>query len=210
VGCSVARKEEVPLSSRIFVFDLETTGVKHTAVPFQIAGVILDPNVVGLPQVGEFHEFMKIPSYALPFVESYAMNLHAQKGWTLDWIQTNGKAPATVYEALRTFLLQFGKFLTPAGHNATGFDMPMLNREMLTQMGADFKLPLSFHVLDTMAEAIWTKTLTGAPPKVNLADVSAHWGVPFNKEAAHDALYDVKATAAVLRNMLHARGGIPQ
>lgn len=195
------------MSSRIFCFDLETTGIGRNAVPVQIAGVILDPNHPGLPQVGEFHEFLQVSSLALPFIEDYAMNMHAEKGRTLEWFQANGKPPHVVYSLLNDWLLGFGKRLIPAGHNASGFDMRILNAELEIHMGKNFKLPLDYHTLDTMIDVVWSKTVTGTPARVNLDATCAHYGIPFNKEAAHDALYDVKATAEVLRKQWFARGG---
>lgn len=200
------------MKSRIFCFDLETTGLGNMGrlvVPFQIAGIVLDPNHPGLPQIGEFQSFIQLPAYAV--CEDYAMEMHAKKGRTREWMQANGKPPHEVYRALDAFLRQFltgpKDRLQPAGHNAAGFDLPMLTRETQIHLGEDYKLPLDYHVLDTMIEALWFKKIHGAPSRLNLDAVTAHWGVLLTKDAAHDALNDVRATAEVLRRQWIGRGG---
>jgi DNA polymerase III epsilon subunit-like protein len=194
------------LQSRIFCFDLETTGLPTLGlpvVPVQIAGVVLDPNVPGLPEIGEFHEFMQVPAYA--HFDPEAIQMHAAKGRTPEWYQMNGKPPAEVYRALDAFLRGFMRHKWdmpyPAGHNVASFDIPILNREIAMQLGKDYRFPLRYHILDTMGECTWRKMLTGAPDKLKLSEVARHFSVPLNEEEAHDALVDVKATAEILRRI---------
>lgn len=196
------------MKSLICCLDIETTGVRPTAVPWQLAAYALDPNHPGMPAVGEFHEFIQIPAYAVPHVEAYAMNLHAQKGRSFEWMQANGKPAHEVYARFQAWLQSFNRGrLLPAGHNAAGFDMPILNREALVQMGSEFKWHLDYHCIDTMVEAAWQNLIHGAPNRLNLDAVCKHWGVTLDKDAAHDAKVDAYATAEVLRRQWAGRGG---
>jgi DNA polymerase III alpha subunit (gram-positive type) len=189
---------------KIFVFDLETTGLGEMGeaiVPVQIAGIILDARQPGFPEIDCFHEFLKIPSYA--HVEPYAMQMHEQKGRSYEWFMNAGKPPLQVYQELDAFIRKHGNYLTPAGHNAAGYDMPILRREVKRWLGIKHKLPLDYHVMDTMSYALFDmKFANNQVQKVKLEMLCQYLGIELSKEAAHDALNDVRATAACLRKMV--------
>lgn len=190
--------------NKIFCFDLETTGLGELGepiVPVQIAALILDGAQPHLPEIDVYHTFLKVPSYA--HIEEGAMAMHAKKGRTLEWFQAHGKDPAVVYPELMDFIRRYGNYLVPAGHNAAGYDMPIFRREVKRYMGSKYKMPLDYHVMDTMSFALFHLKFAHAKiQKANLQALCDYLGVPLDAAAAHDALVDIRATAACLRQLV--------
>jgi DNA polymerase-3 subunit epsilon len=190
--------------NKIFCFDLETTGLGEMGepiVPVQIAALILDGGHPDLPEIDVYHTFVKVPSYA--HVEEGAMAMHAKKGRTLDWYQANGQDPAVVYPAIMDFIRRYGSYVVPAGHNAAAYDMPIFRREVKRYLGPTYKMPLDYHVMDTMSFALFDlKFANSKIQKANLQALCDHLGVPLNAAEAHDALVDIRATAECLRRLV--------
>lgn len=82
-----------------------------------------------------------------------------------------------------------------AGYNAVTFDWPRL-KELF---GSSF-IPISYHVRDVMQRVIfWFDEHGNAPSDFKLSTVCEHFGI--ETTGAHDALVDVRLTAALYRKM---------
>ena len=187
----------------LWTFDLETSGLPHEAdkvVPVQIAGVMIDPNQEGWPQVGEFQTFLSLPADA--HRSEYAMAMHAKKGRDEAFFAEAGMPPALAYTKLAEWLSGFGSKAVPVAHNAP-FDVPLLKRDAFRH-GINLDDHMDYHSLDTAAMAFERYVLNGdgSLPKVGLKNLAPFLGVEFDETAAHDAMYDVKATAECLRRMM--------
>lgn len=185
----------------LFVFDLETTGLPHEAdkvVPVQIAGVMIDPNQPGWPQIGQFQTFLQIPSDA--YRSDFAMDTHRKKGRDEAFFALEGAPPMFAYQELAKWLDTFGSKVVPVVHNAP-FDVPLIKRDAFRH-GIDLDKHMDYHSLDTAAMAFERYVLTGQLEKCGLKKLAPFLGVEFDEKAAHDAMYDVKATAECLRRMM--------
>ena len=187
----------------LFVFDTETTGLPHEAdkvVPVQIAGVMIDPNRPGWPQIGEFQTFLQLPHDA--YKSDFAMKMHADKGRDEAFFYANGMPPALAYAKLAEWLDGFGNKAVPVAHNAP-FDVPLIKRDAFRH-GINLDKHMDYHSLDTAAMAFERYVLTGQLAKCGLKNLTPFLGIEFDEKAAHDAMYDVKATAECLRRMMGA------
>lgn len=200
---------EATTKPAIMVFDFETTGLPHQGeriVPVQFASVIIDPNEAGMPEIRGvgLNEFLRIPEGAT--LGPYAMNMHRKKGRTHGFFQLNGRSPVSLYEQLYAELTEintrFGGKTIPCGHNAGPFDVPLLLREAYLY-GVDMGDVLDHHVIDTASMAFDRYGVLGdnSLPKVGLNKLAAHLGVTCDAHEQHDAMYDVRVTAACLRKM---------
>jgi DNA polymerase III epsilon subunit-like protein len=78
-----------------------------------------------------------------------------------------------------------------SGYNALTFDWPRLKQ----LFGKSF-LPVSYHVRDVLQRVIFHFDENGNPPEnLKLSTVCKHFGI--NTDGAHDALADVRMTAAL-------------
>ena len=194
---------------RIFFFDVETTGLGkkgERVVPVQIAGIIVDPNTPGWPEVGRFGPyFLQIPVGA--HCEPYAMEMHEKKHRSRDFFRIKGLPPAEVYSALKDFLAPHGKCV-PGGHNAAPFDLPILRREAALH-GVELEAPrgadwgLDYHVYDTAVQAYQMLHYCGSRPlaSVSLKPLCEHLGIPVDEAQQHDAMYDIELTVQCAREM---------
>jgi DNA polymerase III epsilon subunit-like protein len=83
-----------------------------------------------------------------------------------------------------------------AGHNALTFDLPRL-RGMFGQMF----FPFSYHVKDTLQRAMWffdEHPDLKRPANLKLGTLCSHFQIPID-EGAHDALVDVRLSAALAK-----------
>ena len=194
---------------KLFFFDLETTGLGlqgERIVPVQIAGILVDPNVPGWPELARFGPFfLKIPKGA--HCEPYAMAMHEEKNRTRDFFNIQGYDPKDVYERLREFLKPYGKCV-PAGHQAAGFDVPLLIQEshlagvpLESPRGAEWGL--DYHVYDTAGLAYAMLYYASAHPieRVSLKPLCEHLGIPVREDLQHDAMYDIELTVKCAREM---------
>lgn len=86
-----------------------------------------------------------------------------------------------------------------AGHNAASFDSGFLVEWY--KAANEFCPAACFEVLDTLHLARWWQAWTGAPlPNLKLETLAAHFGIEVAQ--AHDALSDVRTTAALARALM--------
>ncbi len=199
----------------IFVYDLETTGFPNSnerIVPLEIAGIVIDPNEEGWPEVERFHEFLHAPTDAS--WQKEALDMHKKKGRGHEFYRIHGRHAGCVYEKLEAFLLKYRQEgvctrdgnAVPSGHNFGSFDHPILTQEAARY---GIKLPLDYHTgLDTCGLAfeklIFNRKSEDLPKltSASLKHVAPALGVCFSEDKAHDALYDVRVTAEVLRKLM--------
>ena len=197
------------LRKPLFFFDLETTGLGkmgERVVPVQIAGILVDPNKPGWPELARFGPyFLKIPANA--HCEPYAMGLHEKLGRSRDFFNVQGHNPKDVYEALRQFLKPYGRCV-PGGHNAAGYDIGLLKREaglndvqLEAPKGEDWGL--DYHVYDTAVLGYAMLHYAASTPlqSVSLKPLCEHLGVYVEEAKQHDAMYDVELTVNCAREM---------
>lgn len=88
-------------------------------------------------------------------------------------------------------------------HNAERFDGPLIHAWFEQR---ELFCPAAFRVFCTKQRAFWffheCQSVT-PPANFQLSSLCRHFGIPFNKNKAHDALYDVRATAKLYRTMAH-------
>lgn len=199
------------LKPHVVVFDLETTGLPSEADHIgitQIAAVVLDPNQPGWPELASFTSFLQLMDQA--HRSPFAMRMHRKKGRDEAFFADQGYHPSIVYGALEEFI-QANKNeheVWLAGHNAAMFDIPLLARDMM-RWGFDLNgqkgngRMADHHPMDTaiMANDRYGLFGTGELDKVSLKPLAKFLGIPFDEDAAHDALYDVRITADILRKM---------
>lgn len=179
-------------NASLIVFDLETTGLgnggERIAIVQIAAAAVTSAGVV----VDKFHAFLQIPEGAVR--EEYAMNMHAGKGRTEKWFETNGSDPAQVLESFVAWVnghASKGK-VALGGHNVANFDVPHLKREinLLTKAGwAGMKV--DHHLVDTCILAYPLKQ-AGKVKSCSLKALVDYFGI-VNADA-HDAMADVQAT----------------
>lgn len=83
-----------------------------------------------------------------------------------------------------------------AGHNALTFDLPRLRQ----LFGSNF-FPFSYHVRDTLQRALWyfdEHLEISRPDNLKLGTLCSFFGIDVT-DGAHDALYDVRLSAALAR-----------
>lgn len=189
-----------PRDQRFIFFDLETGGLDPRRHPIiQIGAVAVDGHFA---ELDSFEVKVRFPR-SKANRHSLRKN-HYQAGvWAREAV-----APRTAAERFAEFLRQHAT--TPmlsadgatyrvaqlAAHNAA-FDGPFL-----WTWYAQLKvyLPAARQVLCTMQRALWMVRETPdalQPRNFKLATLCAHFGVPLHAAAAHEALADAKATAAL-------------
>lgn len=184
----------------IFLFDFETTGLSANAAPIQVAAVILDDNLV---EVESYEAFMR------PFegceLHPVAMEMHGKKGRSLETLLRFGEHPFWVFHKIANLITHYSVRngdcrLIPAGHNVTGFDLPILRRSF-ERYGIG-NVPLDYHALDSMSLAFGLLKFKGKIPNVKLETLAKYYGIEFKGAGAHDAMSDVRVTAEVLRRLV--------
>ena len=181
----------------IIYFDLETGGLEVTSPIIQIAATAVRPNGCGSVDFEAKLDFDR----AAADPEALAMNhydpevwqkqqvpviegLSAFANWISQWkcVEMVSKRTGRAYQVARL-----------AGYNAAAFDMPIL---MHACKAAGIFLPAHPSPLDVMQLALWHfQGYKKRPESFKLADVCKFCGVAL--EGAHDALADVRATAAL-------------
>lgn len=184
------------------VFDTETGGVQPQHPTIQLAAVAID-DATG-EELGSFERKLRFSeSDADP--EALKMNHYDPAVWDgvgvqpitaakqfADWlrphccIEMTSKRTGVPYSVAKL-----------AGYNALTFDLPRL-REMF---GTQF-FPCSYHVRDVLQRAMfWFDEHPEAkrPANLKLSTVCEYFGVPVID--AHDALGDVRMTAALMRKL---------
>lgn len=190
------------MSGPIVYFDLETGGLDRDKHPItQIAAVVVAADGAELETWQakvQFDEREADP-------KALEINHYDPKVWAAEAIPT-GVAEATLTALLKRHacLGMVSKAGKPykvaqlAGHNAATFDGPFL-QAWYKRRG--WYLPADPRVLCTMQLAQWVGRAIGERPKsFKLVDCCELWAIPL--EGAHDALADVRATAALARHLL--------
>jgi len=186
-------------------FDLETGGVLPTHPDIQLAAVAVD-ELTG-EELEAFEAKLKFdPATADPA----ALELNH---WDAGVWELQAREPLSVIRTFTSFLNRYrtihltsraGKPYTVAklvGHNAASFDGPRL---MALYKRHEQFLPADPRVRCTCQRAMWFFDETGAkkPENLKLATLCRYFGVPL--AGAHEALADVRATAALARAIADA------
>lgn len=170
----------------ILVFDMETTGFKagHNDA-IQVAAVLLRGS--DLAEIGSFCSLMRPerPENASP----EALAIH---GYTLEHLATC-PPPRDVYRSFYALAMLASTPPQLAGHNVD-FDMTFLRD---AEQAHGFTLRAApIRPLDTCVSSRIHLEARDRTPDAKLGTVAAAYGIEFQ---AHDALSDVRATAAILR-----------
>ena len=201
------------IADKIVVFDLETAGLDIGKPIIQIAAVAVD-TWDQWRELGTFEvkiQFSEDDADA----EALAINSYDPDTW-----KREATCPSLAASRFSAFLNQYrcvtciskrGKPYQVAklcGHNASGFDGPRLRHfygEMLRNPGEQYGpfLPAHPSVLDTWQLAEWYFQVGGIspPPDFKLETLCGYFNIPI--EGAHDALTDVRATAALAKKLCH-------
>lgn len=179
-------------------FDYETGGVKDE-LSIQLACAVYDRKWACV----EAHEWKIIFDEQLCQPEALKLNHYDRDKWRdeakplvqvmreFGEVMERHKTVRMVSKAGRPYVVA-----RLAGHNAATFDHPRLQRDW----GKDF-LPASFQVLDTLQLALWYfEHREDRPENLRLETLVKWFGIEV-PGAAHDALYDVHASAMIARAM---------
>ncbi len=186
-------------------FDTETGGVLPSHPTIQLAAVAIEDGTwkeaAGFERKIKFNEADADP-------EALKINHYDPEVWRLNAVPVGAA------------VMHFGKFCEPyrsiemmskrtnkpysvgklAGHNAATFDLPRLRG----MFGENF-FPFSYHVKDTLQRALWFfdehPELT-RPPSLKLSVLCEYFGIV--TAGAHDALADVRMSAAIARAFAEA------
>jgi DNA polymerase III epsilon subunit-like protein len=186
------------MSETIF-FDFETGGVLPEQPSIQLAAIAVRDETG--EELGWFEQKIVFEASKC---DPEALKLN---GWQAEnWV--TALSPAAV-------ALKFSAFIEPykcvemiskksgrpyrvakaAGYNALTFDWPRLR----ALFGTSF-LPVSYHVRDVLQRVIFWFDEHGSPPEnFKLTTVCEHFGI--ETKGAHNALVDVRLTAALYRKM---------
>jgi DNA polymerase III epsilon subunit-like protein len=186
-------------------FDFETGGVLETQPSIQLAAIVID-DATG-EELANFERKIKFdPAACDP--KALEINHYTEEAW-----KDAKPAPRVAAE--------FSDFIRPhlciemmskrtgapyyvakaAGYNALTFDWPRLKALFATQF-----LPVSYHVRDCLQRAMWwfDEHQEAARPKdLKLSTVCEYFGIAV--DGAHDALVDVRLTAALARRLANGK-----
>lgn len=187
------------MSTTIF-FDFETGGVLPKQPSIQLAAIAVDDG-----SGNEIEAFEQKIAFDLAACDPEALKIN---GWNADaWKDAVSPAMtaarfARFIEAHKCIQMTSKKSGRPyqvakgAGYNAATFDWPRL-RELF---GESF-LPVSYHIRDVLQRVIFYFDENGNPPAdFKLTTVCKHFGI--DPTGAHDALTDVRLTAALYRRLI--------
>lgn len=192
------------MSYTIF-FDTETGGVLPHQPTIQLAAIAVQDGTWN--EVAGFERKLKFDEKACD-PEALKINHYDPEVWRLNAVP------------VAAAVMHFGKFCEPyrsiemiskrtnkpysvgklAGHNAATFDLPRL-RDMY---GVNF-FPFSYHVKDTLQRALWffdEHPELKRPESLKLSVLCEHFGICV--AGAHDALADVRMSAAIARAFAEA------
>ena len=186
---------------RIVFVDIESIGLDPAGPVWQIAAIAVDAE---LRELESFESKLQVdwqgvrrwrldgrrrPPRPLPGAEADAAGCFA------DFLHRHATVELSANQCTVRRVAQL------AAHNAT-HDGPFL--QAFFQRNRRF-FPGSYRMLCTVQRALWLfqedKALT-PPPDFKLITLCHYFGVPLRAADAHDALHDVRATAALYRAML--------
>lgn len=182
-------------------FDFETGGVLETQPSIQLAAIVVDDATGN--EIDSFERKIKFDPEACD-PKALEINHYTAEAWK------DAKLPSRVAS-------EFANFLHPhlciemiskrtgapyyvakgAGYNSLTFDWPRLKA-----LFAPSFLPVSYHVRDVLQRAMWWFDEHGDQPRpkdLKLGTVCEYFGIAI--DGAHDALVDVRLTAALARRL---------
>ncbi len=197
------RRRRLVVEERLVFVDIELAPVGRRRAILQIAAMAVSRSLVELESFEA-----KIRLDESKFVPSMVPNRHFDvRLW-----REEGRSPKAVACDFARFLSRHasatvrgadGRQLIVAqlvAHNAE-FDGVFL-REWFEGLGLFF--PASYRIFCTLHRAMWYfhEDRSMLPPRdFKLGTLCCHFGVPFNRFEAHDALTDVRATVELYRRM---------
>jgi len=197
------RRKRLVVEERLVFVDIELAPVGRRRAILQIAAMAVSRSLVELESFEA-----KIRLDESKFVPSMVPNRHFDvRLW-----REEGRSPKAVACDFARFLSRHasatvrgadGRQLIVAqlvAHNAE-FDGVFL-REWFEGLGLFF--PASYRIFCTLHRAMWYfhEDRSMLPPRdFKLGTLCCHFGVPFNRFEAHDALTDVRATVELYRRM---------
>jgi DNA polymerase III epsilon subunit family exonuclease len=178
------------LAKRLLVLDVETTGLDpSTDSIIQIASCVLSRK--------DLREERSFCTYVKPTVpiSSDATAVHGLRDNDL-------LGAPSLSEAMQSFIEYAPKDSIICGHNVA-FDVSFLR---MSYQRAGLEYEFDYHTLDLWSIAFFILGVQRISlPTYNLTALCSLYGI--NRGARHDALKDVRATAAVLRRLFEAVKG---
>jgi DNA polymerase III epsilon subunit-like protein len=184
----------------LIVFDFETGGLDiEICPPIQVAAMVIDPRTLKAIPNAVFSSMMCPPEDQLPFIQDQALEKNKKTRKEIS------EAPpwSLVWPKFTKFVLEYktkGKLPIPAGQNITGFDLPIARR-LCKLYGPWDKKKNEPNLFNRQTIELMTLTFSWfenlpEPQSYSMDSLREYFGM--SKEGAHDALQDVKDTAAIL------------
>lgn len=190
----------------VVYFDVETTGVHEDAVITQLAAIAVNDHGY---ELGSFNEKLQFDPHHNCSLDALVLTRYSPERWR------NAIPPSHAVARFSAWLDRFKviekvskrtgrpyKVAKLGGYNCLTFDVPRLKR-----LFADRFLPADPKVLDARQLAEWWFQFhpEQEPQNTKLGTVCRSFGIPFDDDVAHDALYDVRKTAALV-HAIKAKG----
>jgi DNA polymerase III epsilon subunit-like protein len=191
--------------SKTVYFDLETGGVEPRHPNIQLAAIAIDDNTG--EEIANFECKISFEeSTADP--EALAINHYSKDAWSGSVIPAHAAARFAAFVKPHSTIEMISKrtgapyFVAKlAGYNALTFDLPRLKGMFGTQF-----FPCSYLVRDILQRAMFwfdEHPEVKNPGSLKLSKVCEHFGIASN--GAHDALVDVRLTAALARKLAESK-----
>lgn len=189
------------MNEYIVFFDFETGGIDSSKPEIQLAAIAVDKHLVEIDSFETKISFNEADADA----EALKINHYNAVAWA------NAPSRNEVVREFSKFLKQFrsvkmiskrtGKTYNVArlaGHNAATFDAPRMRR--MFEEAAEFA-PFHPIPLDSLQLAMWKiQFMEKKPENLQLSTLCKFFGV--NVDGAHDALVDVRLSAALTRAII--------
>lgn len=180
--------------------DIETDGLHEDCQVIQLAAIAVDDSFA---EVASFERKVAFDEFAAD-AEALKVNHFTREAWS------DAPSPRQVvqefnrwmepYRSIQMVSKKSGKPYSVAklaGHNFSTFDLPRLRR----MYGESFFL-CSYHAKDTLQRALWffdENPQLNRPKSLKLSVLAEYFGIAV--DGAHDALVDVRLSAAVAKAM---------
>lgn len=178
--------------------DIETDGLHEDCQVIQLAAIAVDESFA---EVASFERKVAFDEFAAD-AEALKVNHYTREAWS------DAPSPRQVvqefnrwmepYRSIQMVSKKSGKPYSVAklaGHNFSTFDLPRLRR----MYGESF-FPCGYHAKDTLQRALWffdEHPERARPESLKLSVLAAYFGIA--TDGAHDALVDVRLSAAIAR-----------
>lgn len=186
-------------------FDTETSGLEAHHAVIQLAAIAINDQTGA--EVDSFERKVRFNA-ALASLEALKINHYDPATWKVE-----AEEPATVIAKFTAWAKPYAcidmvskssgkpyKVGKLAGHNVVAFDLVRLRRMYSTTF-----FPFSYHAKDTLQRALWfydEHPELKRPESLKLSTLCAHFGIAV--DGAHDALCDVRMSAALARAIAKA------